>query len=144
MGGSNVNAGRKRKPTALHVLNGNPSRKNLNVNEPLPPSGDLAKPPGLSVGAGVVWDEMVPILTYMGTLTAADLRPFAAMCELEETFWSNNIKKGTDGWKGRVELETTARLRPYYEYFGMTPSARARLAVPKGKDGPASKWAEAL
>jgi phage terminase small subunit len=140
------NCGRKPKPTAVHILNGNPSRKNLRVIEPKPPRGDLEKPATLSVGAGVVWDELVPILTYMGTLTTADLRPFAAMCELQASFTANAMRKDTDPehFRYSVESDLSTKLRPFYEYFGMTPSARARLAVPQPKDAPVSKWAGAV
>ena len=33
--------GRKSKPTALKILEGNPSKRPLNENEPIPPKGNI-------------------------------------------------------------------------------------------------------
>ena len=40
--------GRKPKPTALKVLEGNPGKRPLNENEPIPPKGSI-KCPSLSL-----------------------------------------------------------------------------------------------
>lgn len=161
----NHNSGRRPKPTALHILNGNPSRKNLNINEVRPPAGDITQPTGLSAGASVVWAELAPVCLAMGTLTTADLRPFATLCELQSTLQQTSASKDgralftlkAQDEAGstvkivinavlKLERETANALRPYYEYFGLTPSSRARLATPKGKatEAPVSKWAGAL
>ena len=129
----------------MTILRGNPSKKKLNENEPRPPSGEVRKPDGLSPGAEVVWDELAPVLTYMGTLTPADLRPFWFLCEMQATWEANCRLKGTDEFKGRLEMELANAMRPYFEYFGMTPASRARISVKKPKETePASKWAGAL
>jgi P27 family predicted phage terminase small subunit len=155
----NHNSGRRPKPTALHVLNGNPSRKNLNKNEVRPPAGDPTKPTGLSAGASVVWDELAPVCVAMGTLTTADVAAFASMCELQSTMREASASK--DGRQLfrlqsdpddsarleivvdaalRLERETAGALRPYYDMFGLNPIARAKISVPK-ESAPASKWA---
>lgn len=158
----NQNSGRRPKPTALHVLNGNPSRKNLNKNEPRPPAGDIAKPAGLTAGAGAVWDEIAPVCLAMGTLTTADIRAFATFCELQSTMQQASASKDgralfrlereeeNDAQVAividaalKLERETAAALRPYYELFGLTPVARARIALPKA-EAPVSKWAGVL
>lgn len=139
------NSGRRPSPTALTVLRGNPSRKKPNVNEVMPPSGDVVKPAGLSPGGGVVWDELAPVCLAMRTLTVADLKPFASLCELQATFTETAGKKGTEAFDARLERETANALRPYYELFGLTPVSRARIVVPKTKaDEAPSKWAGAL
>lgn len=141
----NMNSGRRPQPTALTVLRGNPSKKRLNQDEPRPPVGDVVKPAGLSVEAEAVWDELAPVCTYMGTLTAADVQPFWTLCELQATFIKNCMEKGSDAFDVRLERETANAMRPYFEYFGMTPASRARISVPKQKDeAPQSKWAGAL
>jgi len=137
----NQNSGRRPKPTALHVLRGNPSRKKLNENEVRPPAGDVGKPEALSLGASGVWDELAAVCLAMGTLTPADLKPFATLCELQEAFTRSALAKGTEAYDARVERESANALRPYYEYFGLTPSSRARISVPKKADEPQSKWA---
>jgi hypothetical protein len=63
------------------------------------------------------------------------------LCELEATARAVSAKKDSDPEKFSVkqEIETAAALRPYYERFGLEPSARARIKVPKSE--PVSKWA---
>ena len=40
----------------------------------------------------------------------------------------------------KLESDTATKLRPFYDYFGMTPTGRARIHVPKS-EAP-SKWAD--
>jgi phage terminase small subunit len=159
------NSGRRPAPTALTVLRGNPGKKKLNENEVRPPAGEVVKPAGLSEGAGVVWDELAPICLAMRTLTVADIRPFASLCELQATMQATSAMKDGRALFAlkvedeedpasltvsidavlRLERETANALRPYYELFGLTPVARARIVVPKTKaEEPESKWAGAL
>lgn len=159
----NANSGRRPAPTALTVLRGNPSKKRLNQQEPVPPKGEVTKPAGLSAAAGAVWDELAPVCLAMRTLTVADQRAFSTMCELQATFQAAASQKDgralvfgvkQDREDGpievvidavlRLERETAAALRPYYELFGLTPVARARIVVPASEERPSSKWAGAL
>jgi phage terminase small subunit len=154
----NANSGPKRKPTALKILQGTARRDRLNPNEPKPPAGVVVKP-SLSARAAEVWDRLAPVCLAMGTLTPADTQPFGKLCELEVTaVWASSQKdapgfapfvvsqdfNGADIVKIhaaiKLERETATALRPYYEYFGMTPSSRARISVPKVEE-PVSKWA---
>ena len=103
----------------------------------------------------------------MGTLTVADVPAFARMCELQATAEAASAHKAEPGFSLflfttvvdgagnmhpqvkvhpaiKLEGETAVKLRPYYDYFGMTPSGRARLRVPKKAEEPPSKWAGAL
>ena len=159
----NHNSGQKAKPTALKMLRGVTRADRLNPAEPAPPAGEVVKPPGLSTRAGEVWDALAPVCVAMGTLTAADVRPFARLCELEVTAREASSQKDAPGfamftlsedYNGaakvgvhaaiKVERETSIALRPYYDYFGMTAPSRSRIQVPKPKDEPVSKWAGAL
>jgi hypothetical protein len=138
------NSGRRPKPTAIHILNGNPSRKKLNENEPCPPAGDVVKPAGLSAGAAEVWDRLAPICLAMRTLTTADVQVFWRLCELEAS-WETNIRaKGTEAFSHRQECDLARELRPYTAVFGLEPVSRSRISTPKPKDEPVSKWAGAL
>jgi phage terminase small subunit len=139
----NENSGRRPQPTALKLLRGNPGKRKPNAREPKPPAGEVAKPSGLSVRAGAAWDELAPICLAMGTLTTADVRAFATMCELQATFSSVVACKESPQFDVRLERETSQALRPYYALFGLEPVSRARIAVP-AKDEPVSKWAGAL
>jgi P27 family predicted phage terminase small subunit len=159
----NHNSGRRPKPTALRVLQGNPGKRPFNQLEPKVPEGPVEKPKGLSVVAGKVWDSLAPVCLHMGTLTVADTEPFARLCELTASAREASRQKDAPGfamftlsqdYNGadkvgihaaiRVERETAIALRPYYEYFGLTPSSRARIQVPKKVEEPVSKWAGAL
>jgi phage terminase small subunit len=154
------NSGRRPRPTKLTMLLGNPSKKKLNKNEPVPPAGEIVRPVGLSRLAGGVWDALAPVCLAMGTLTSADLKPFATLCELQATVEQASAQKDAEGFAPfvvsqdfngadvvkihaaiKLERETATALRPYYELFGLTPVARARIAVPKKPDEPVSKWA---
>lgn len=160
----NANSGRRPDPTKLTVLRGNPSRKKLNENEPTPPAGDPQKPSGLSADAGRVWDELAPICLAMGTLTVADVRVFATLCELQATLQQASASKDGRALMTterddpederspltvvidavlKLERDTANTLRPYYALFGLEPVSRARIQVPK-KPEQVSKWAGVL
>jgi hypothetical protein len=128
------NCGRRPRPTSLTVLLGNPSKKRLNEHEPLPPTGE-------------VWKELAPVCLAMGTLTVADVRPFAMLCELEASVavarrWKSKPRTLAKGLK--LEKDLAAILRPYYALFGLEPISRARIQVPKQIEAPVSKWAGIL
>jgi len=158
------NSGRRPQPTALKMLRGNPSKTKLNMDEPKTPEGPVVKPGMLSPGASVVWDRVSPVVLYMGTLTTGDVETFVRYCELQATADESARQKGEPGFSLflyttmvdsagnehqnvkvhpaiKVELETSVKLRPFYEYFGMCPSGRARLHMPKKEAEPVSKWA---
>jgi hypothetical protein len=94
----------------------------------------------------------------MQTLTVADTEAFARLCELTATAREASRQKDAPGfgmftisqdYNGadkvgvhaaiRVERETAIALRSYYEYFGLTPAARARIQLPP-KAEVVSKW----
>lgn len=159
----NQNSGRRPKPTALHVLNGNPSKKKLNQHEPKPPQGEASQHEDVSKMADKVWHELAPICLHMGTLTPADVSSFTTLCELEATRRVASKQKDVEGFTPflittitdsagnehpkvqehpalKLERSTAAALRPYYEKFGLEPVGRARLVVKKQE--PESTWAE--
>lgn len=137
----NQNSGRRPAPTALKVLRGNPGCRKLNDQEPIPAAeGPVVKPVYLSLGASAVWDEIAPPCLAMGTLTAPDVPAFARLCELEWTARAASHGKDQPEWKGqREERDAALALKSYYDFFGMTPSGRSRIRVPK-VDKPVSKW----
>ncbi len=124
------------------MLRGNPGKRRLNDTEPQPPSSVVRRPAFLSASASVVWDSIAPAAKAMGTLTAADVQAFARLCELEATARANSAKKDTDpaNFSVRVELDTANALKAYYDFFGLTPTGRSRIKLPKAEK-PASKWA---
>lgn len=135
------------KPTALKRAAGNPGRRQLNENEPLPPEGEVAAPAWLTPEGKRVWDAIAPVAVTMKTLTTADVYPFARYCEafarwLELNAWlkkngTTYTMKGKDG-KPRYAAEFPQAIehRRLYEIlirlegnFGLTASARSRLNV---------------
>lgn len=154
------NSGRRPQPTALKMLRGNPGKRKPRENEPRPPVGDVAKPAKLSRSAGVIWDELAPVCIAMGTLTVADVRPFARLCELQANLDKACESKDAEGfglftmsedYNGaakmglhaavKLEKELSPVIRPFYELFGLTPVSRARIAMPKKSEEQVSKWA---
>ena len=73
--------GRKPKPTALKVLEGNPGKRPLNDHEPIPPKGELKCPSWLLPEAKKEWKRLSSSLEAMGVLTMADLTAFAGYCQ---------------------------------------------------------------
>src|SRR5690242_17788325 len=106
----NHNSGRRPQPTKLTILRGNPSRKRLNENEPCPPAGEVHKPAELSAAAGKVWEELAPMCLAMGTLTPADVRAFATLCELQATFTAAAALKGGPAFDARLERDSANAL----------------------------------
>jgi P27 family predicted phage terminase small subunit len=73
--------GRKPKPTALKLLNGNPGKRALNTNEPtLTPLIDAEPPRYLGKAARMEWQRLAPQLVAVGLLSEADLALFATYC----------------------------------------------------------------
>ena len=71
-----------KKPTALHVLNGNPSRiKDLGKNEPKPTLIAPKCPAFLSKNAKKEWKRIEPQLEKLGLLTQMDMAALAGYCE---------------------------------------------------------------
>ena len=72
-------AGRKPKPTALKVLEGDrgKGRRPINEHEPIPPGGGVKCPSWLLPEAKKEWKRLAASLEAMGVLTMADLTAFA-------------------------------------------------------------------
>ena len=73
--------GRKPKPTALKLLEGNPGKRPLNDREPVPLKGDIKCPDWLLPEAKKEWKRLAPALEAMGVLTMADLTAFEGYCQ---------------------------------------------------------------
>ncbi|NLD95616.1 MAG: phage terminase small subunit P27 family, partial [Synergistaceae bacterium] len=75
--------GRKPKPTALKLLEGDrgKGRRPLNKNEPIPPEGAIKCPSWLLPEAKKEWKRLAPALEAMRVLTVADLKAFEGYCQ---------------------------------------------------------------
>ena len=133
--------GPKPRPAAVEKLLGNPGKRKLRADLPAPP-GVPAMPKRLMVDPVAVdkWQEMVPILTSLGTLTTADGEALATLCEVFSAAQAcllelraagpvmhtdlGGVKPNPAGplYRGLVSLQTSLMSE-----FGLTPSSRTRL-----------------
>jgi len=101
--------GRKPKPTKLKIIEGNPGKRPLNENEPIPQSIAPECPDWLSDDAKKEWKRLAPELERLGLLTVLDMAAFAGYCQsyaklkksmlktyksLRSRIWINSIFKG--------------------------------------------------
>ena len=132
--------GRKPKPTALKLLDGNPGKRPLNDREPVPPKGEIKCPGWLMPEAKKEWKRLAPSLEAMGVLTMADLTAFAGYCqafarwkEAEEFITQHgSIFKTPSGYVQQVPQVSIAQqnlkiLQSFCTEVGLTPATRARI-----------------
>lgn len=132
--------GRKPKPTALKVLEGNPGKRPLNLNEPKPEKRAPKCPSWLEPVAKKEWRRMSKILEQIGVLTEVDSAAFAGYCqaysrwkEAEEFLTKHGtIFKTTSGYIQQVPQVSIAQtylkiMKDFCSEFGLTPSARTRI-----------------
>jgi phage terminase small subunit len=138
----NVNSGRRPQSAALRALRGNPSKTRIQPDL-VAPAGRVEKPTTLSPGAAAVWDELAPVARAMQTLSSADVKAFATLCELQASFTANAQRKGKATFDPREERALAAALRPFYALFGLEPASRSRIKIAPVEPVPVSKWAAA-
>jgi P27 family predicted phage terminase small subunit len=149
--------GRKPKPTKLKVIEGNPGKRKIKEDPDM--SSGLPSPPShLDEYARQEWERLASGLHAIGILYEVDTAVFAAYCQAFSRWRvaEEGIKKaaGIEGATfGALVCQTAGGLRKhplvdisekaaaamvkYSLEFGLTPSARARLAIDpaKGKGG---------
>lgn len=131
--------GRKPKPTAVKKLEGNPSGRPLNENEPKP-SGFAECPDWLEPDAKEEWNRLGGELKKLGLLTSADMAAFAGYCqayarwkEAEQYLTTHgSVMTTASGYKQQVPQVSIAQTNlklvlKFCEQFGLTPSARSRI-----------------
>ena len=98
--------GRKPKPTALKLLEGNPGKRPINEHEPIPPKGTVKCPTWLEPEAKKEWKRLAPSLEAMGVLTLADITAFEGYCQAYAR------------WKEAEEFITQHGAKPCYLFTG--------------------------
>ena len=144
--------GRKTKPTALKVLEGNPGKRPLNDREPVPPKATLKCPAWLLPEAKKEWKRLVPALEAMGVLTMADLTAFEGYCQAyarwkeAEAFITQHgsIFQTPSGYVQQVPQVSIAQqnlkiMQSFCSEFGLTPATRARIIAGTGSEDGASE-----
>lgn len=142
--------GRKHKPTKIHKLNGNPSRKNLDTGEPEPENCIPACPSILKGQALEEWQRVTKELFKLGLISELDRGQLAIMCQAwgEYCDYTKLIEK--HGAIFKAPRTGYPVIRPFVSMarnaadryikisieFGMSPSSRARLGtgVPKSDE----------
>lgn len=147
--------GRKPKPTKLKILEGNPGKQKLPKGEPMP-DAKMPEAPGHLDGYGrEEWDRIAHGLYTLGILSEIDQAALAAYCDSYSQWRTateelNKLKKEnplkalllktiSGNWiqnplVGEANKAKSDMVR-YATEFGMTPSARARLAIDPGRGG---------
>lgn len=129
------------QPTALKVLRGNPGKRPLPKNEPMPDANEPHMPAWLDEDARAEWRRIVPILLKMKVLTVADGAALAVYCEAYSTMGQalktlhqdgpTFISPKTSVEHARPEVgivqQCRMHIKAFCQEFGMTPSARSRM-----------------
>ena len=126
-------------PTALRLIQGNPSGRPINKLEPKTNPGEPAMPRDLTKEARKVWKEMVPVLLKLGTLTTSDGDVLAMYCEAK-VIWAkarNEINtKGilVDSQQGlkknpacTIMAEASHTMRQLMSEFGLGAASRTKI-----------------
>lgn len=145
------------KPTAIRIMNGNPSRRPLPDNEPQYVTGVPERPKGMSAGARRVWDELIAEMAPSGVLRLVDAGALAMLSE--DSAMLETLRKGLAEMareinkqakkqgksvvggpmvhlsrtiEGRRTLasirELTAQIIVQRREFGLTPASNSRVA----------------
>ena len=145
--------GTKPKPVELKLIEGNPGRRPLNINEFQPDKIAPECPEWLLDEAKEEWGRMSIILESLGILTQVDQAAFAGYCQsyakwvraekfLKEHGTTYRIpKKDKDGKVVSVYIapfpevaiakSSLEQVRQFCSEFGLTPSSRSRISLPK-------------
>lgn len=149
--------GKKPKPSALKIHEGNRGHRPLNDDEPVvAPCADVPEPPAhLDAEAEAEWRRVAPMLVNVKVLTELDRCVMAGYC----VAWSAFVQADTDVQKyGRMfvstktnkngETTSTPYMSPYlaeramamkqmHTYateLGLSPSSRSRIHLDRDKD----------
>lgn len=133
------------KATNLKILEGNPSKRPLNNDEPQPEQGAVC-PTWLSKKAKKEWHRLAPILESCGILTRADEDTLAAYCDALVNFKrctkllevGDLVEDGKVNPMIRAQRNYAELLTKFGTRLGLSPSDRTSLKVSPKKS--VSKW----
>lgn len=138
-------------PTNLKLLFGNPGKRALPENEPMPELGIPDVPDWLSGDGQKLWPTFATMLNDMKVLTTADQAALAILCEDFATFialakdiqcggrYQTVMTKSGDVMERKRPVvddldSTIRRCMSHLREFGLTPAARTKVAVTTGDD----------
>lgn len=148
--------GRKPKPTALKILQGNPGHHPLRKHEPEPRKGIPAAPIGWDEKANATYAALAAQLNAMGVLTDADgtalelladaLMEYRGAREVVRSKGStyacrtkNNGMLTRTRPEVRIAESAWKRVSSILTEFGLTPAARTKVAAAVDGDDAAQK-----
>lgn len=143
------------QPTALKIIRGNPGKRKLNKNEPVPISDKLPEcPEHLDDAAKREWERLLPILAGMRVITEADYIILGSLCQQHAMLIEARRQLGITGLLFKtpngslqqsplvsIVSNCTKQVTVLSRELGLSPSSRGRLQVQPDTDKPASKWA---
>jgi len=134
--------GRKPKPTALKLLQGNPGKRRVNHEEPRVPTTLPACPRWMGKRAKWFWKQQATALNKIGLLSAVDQAAFGSYCNALAILEAANknidvhglIVESEYGPKKNpavtIAKDCWAAVKGFSVEFGLTPSSRSRIHVP--------------
>lgn len=139
------------KPTALKILQGNPGKRALNFNEPIPDSGAPDCPDYVKGAAKREWTRVCRELEHMKILASIDRAMLVAYCLAWGTYDDANrdiarnglifkLENGYESVRPIVKIRDQAekRLLTLCREFGFSPASRSKVKVPpKGQQADA-------
>lgn len=137
-------AGRRPKPTALKLVEGNPGKRAINKKEPKPRSEIPSCPAHLEDSGKVAWGRLSVLLDRMGVLTEADGAALERLCDCYTDILESRRLIRQDGRTYKVITTTgeilikgnpavaqlraaDAQFKSYLIEFGLTPAARSKV-----------------
>jgi len=149
--------GRKKKPTKLHLLHGNPGKRKISKDEPQfnPEIPDC--PEHLNEEAKKEWQRITPQLYQVGLLAKINRTALAAYCqaysrwvEAEGLIKKHGVLvKSPSGFPMQhpalaIANKAWEQMMKALVEFGMTPASQARVKIqPKEKEDPLEKFLSA-
>ena len=139
------------KPTHLKLLEGNPGKQKLNLNEPKPRPVAPSCPSWLTAAAKAEWKRLVPELDSLGLLSGLDRGVFAAYCqawarwrEAEELLEKHGLTYEYTNKAGEVNTVNRPEVVTAHKYLlamtraaqemGFSPASRSRVRVDLQKE----------
>lgn len=136
--------GPMKKPAILKILEGSSGKINKEVKpKPIPPQC----PSWLSPFAQEEWNRTAPMIEKLGLLTEVDAAAFEAYCQVYANWKEATLIIRQEGLtfvtpngyvqqRPEVAIANTAAklMRGFIHEFGLSPSARANMAVDSGRD----------
>lgn len=140
-----MSRGRKRVPTELHILRGNPGKRKRNTDEPKPSPGSVDPPDWLRAEAKRAWFILAPEFSAQGILTASDAPALAAFCsawgdlvnadraleaegDMEFVTTKSGVIKKENPWF-YVKARAQQQCDKWAAQFGVGASYRAKLSL---------------